>query len=98
MATALAALAALAALQRTGAGECVVSRRLPPFALRAVRKSAGEVAVAAPAPASQAPGGACHMGLLARVAAHEDPTQKARARARGTSVLSDSAIQARQCT
>jgi len=66
---ALAALAALAALPRAGAEECVVSRRLPPFALRAVQKSAEAMAAAAPAPASRAPGGACHMGRLARVAA-----------------------------
>ena len=67
-----AALAALAALQRAGADECVVSRRLPVFGLRAGRKSASDVgaATAGAAPASRAPGGACHMGRLARV--HEE--------------------------
>ena len=71
---ALAALAALAALQRAGADECVVSRRLPLFGLRAGRKSASDVgaATAGAAPASRASGGACHMGRLARVAAHEE--------------------------
>lgn len=48
---------------------CVVSRRLPPFALRLGRKPAppGASPGAAPASASRLPGGACHMGRLPRV-------------------------------
>jgi len=71
----LATLAVLAALGPAGADECVVSRRLPLFGLRAGRKSASEVAAAGAAPASRQPGGACHMGRLARVAASNETEQ-----------------------
>lgn len=50
----------------TGGDECVVSRRLPVFGLRAERRSAG-AAPSPPAPASREAGGACHMRRLARV-------------------------------
>ena len=71
----LATLAVLAALGPAGADECVVSRRLPLFGLRAGRKSASEMAAAGAAPASRQPGGACNMGRLARVAATNETEQ-----------------------
>ena len=49
--------------------ECIVSRRLPPFALRTGRRNVDFMKTdkIAETPSSRLPGGACHMGRLMRV-------------------------------
>ena len=62
----LLAACLLALLGRSSSAECIVSRRLPAFALRMQRKEHTDVARATEI-SSRERGGACHMGRLSRV-------------------------------